>query len=101
MRVETKLLNKIIIFFTFILFASIWSVPPAFSCPVKFTDGQGNNIVITKRPLRVVSLVPGITEIIFRIGAGDAVKAVTHYDTYPPETVHKAVVGGFFSPSLC
>ena len=100
MKVETKLLNKIIIFFTFILFASIWSVPPAFSYPVKFADGQGNNIVITKRPLRVVSLVPGITEIIFRIGAGDAVKAVTHYDTYPPETVHKTVVGGFFSPSL-
>jgi len=43
--------------------------------------------------------VPGITEIIFKIGAGDAVKAVTYYDTYPPETVRKAVVGGFFSPS--
>ena len=43
--------------------------------------------------------MPGITEIIFKIGAGDAVKAVTYYDTYPPETVHKTIVGGFFSPS--
>jgi len=85
---------------SFILFAILWSAVPVFSYPIEFTDVQGNHISITKRPLRVVSLVPGITEIIFRIGAGDAVKAVTHYDTYPSETVHKTVVGGFFSPSL-
>ncbi len=48
----------------------------------------------------VVSLVPTITEIVFRIGAGDAVKAVTYHDTYPPEAATKEIVGGFFSPSL-
>ncbi|MDL1967941.1 MAG: adenosylcobinamide amidohydrolase [Deltaproteobacteria bacterium] len=84
----------------FILFAILRSAVPVFSYPIEFTDAQGKHISIAKSPLRVVSLVPGITEIIFKIGAGDAVKAVTHYDTYPPETVHKTVVGGFFSPSL-
>ena len=84
----------------FILFAILWSAVPVFSRPIEFTDAQGKHISIAKSPSKVVSLVPGITEIIFRIGAGDAVKAVTHYDTYPPETVHKTVVGGFFSPSL-
>jgi iron complex transport system substrate-binding protein len=100
MKLKTKSFNKIIILYIFILFAILWSAVPVFSHPIGFTDAQGKHISITKRPLRVVSLVPGITEIIFSIGAGDTVKAVTHYDTYPPETVHKAVVGGFFSPSL-
>ena len=71
-----------------------------FSYPVRFTDAQGNNIIITERPVRVVSLVPSITEIICRIGAGDTLKAITYHSTYPPETVHKEIIGGFFSPSL-
>ena len=88
------------IFFSIAVFLILLGATPVFSCPMKFSDSQGNNITITERPSRVVSLVPGITEIIFRIGAGDAVRAVTWYDTYPPETAHKAVVGGFFSPSI-
>ncbi len=44
--------------------------------------------------------MPAITEIVFRLGAGDAVKAVTYHDTYPPEAATKEIVGGFFSPSL-
>ncbi len=98
MKQETRLLNKIL--FAIVIFIILLGAAPVFSYPVKFTDGQGNNITITKRPSRVVSLVPGITEIVFRIGAGEAVKAITYYDTYPPETVHKKVVGGFFSPSI-
>jgi adenosylcobinamide amidohydrolase/ABC-type Fe3+-hydroxamate transport system substrate-binding protein len=47
-----------------------------------------------------VSLVPSITEIIFKIGAGDAVKAITYHDTYPSEAATKEIIGGFFSPSL-
>jgi ABC-type Fe3+-hydroxamate transport system substrate-binding protein/adenosylcobinamide amidohydrolase len=48
----------------------------------------------------VVSLVPSVTEVLFRIGAGDTVTGVTYHSTYPPETVKKEIVGGFFSPSL-
>jgi iron complex transport system substrate-binding protein len=98
MKIETRFLNNVLLIIIF--FIVLLSAIPVFSHPIAFTDVQGKHISITKSPLRVVSLVPGITEIIFRIGAGDAVKAVTHYDTYPPETVHKTVVGGFFSPSL-
>ncbi|MDL1964046.1 MAG: hypothetical protein LWW98_06870, partial [Deltaproteobacteria bacterium] len=56
----------------FILFAILWSAVPVFSRPIEFTDAQGKHISIAKSPSKVVSLVPGITEIIFRIGAGDA-----------------------------
>ncbi len=88
------------ILFSIVIFIILLSATPVFSYPVKFTDSQGNNITITERPSRVVSLVPGITEIILGIGAGDAVKAVTYYDTYPSETAHKAAIGGFLSPSI-
>ncbi|MDL1963944.1 MAG: hypothetical protein LWW98_06345, partial [Deltaproteobacteria bacterium] len=57
---------------TFILFTIFWSAIPVFSYPIAFTDAQGKHISIAKSPSKVVSLVPGITEIIFRIGAGDA-----------------------------
>ena len=87
-----------------ILFALIFLIiaPAAFvlSYPVEFTDSQGTRITITERPSRVVSLVPGITEMLFRIGAGDAVKAVTYHDTYPPEANGKKIIGGFISPSI-
>jgi ABC-type Fe3+-hydroxamate transport system substrate-binding protein/adenosylcobinamide amidohydrolase len=84
----------------FILVIIFWHAPQACSYPVTFEDSQGHEIIITERPSRVVSLVPSITEIIFSIGAGDAVKGVTYHDTYPPDTNHKEIVGGFFSPSL-
>ena len=90
---------------TFIFLLSIFSVlllgtSPVFSYPVEFADSTGNNVTIEKRPSRVVSLVPSITEIIFRIGAGDVVRAVTYHDTYPPEAASREIIGGFFSPSL-
>ena len=92
-------IKKITLLFL-ILFVILWDAAPVFSYPVSFTDAEGNKITITQRPSRVVSVVPSITEIIFKIGAGDTVKAVTYHDTYPPETATKEIVGGFFSPSL-
>jgi len=83
-----------------VLFITLWVTSPALSYPVKFTDSGGKIITIDKKPEKVVSLVPSITEIIFKIGAGDSVKAVTYHDTYPPDAASKEIVGGFFSPSL-
>ena len=47
----------------------------------------------------MVSLVPAVTEIIFRLGAGDCLAGVTLHDTLPPESNHKSIVGGFLAPS--
>ena len=84
-----------------ILTAVFWSCAPAFCGPVNFVDSRGKTITIKKRPSQVVCLVPSITEIIFRLGAGDAVRGITyHSSAYPSEAGAKQVVGGFFSPSL-
>ncbi|MGA2402854.1 MAG: adenosylcobinamide amidohydrolase [Syntrophobacteraceae bacterium] len=68
--------------------------------PVSFLDSSGSHIILQKKPRNVVSLVPAVTEIIFRLGAGDCLAGVTIHDTLPPESDHKSIVGGFLAPSL-
>ena len=36
-------------------------------------------------PTRIVSLIPAVTEMLFAIGAGPQVAAVSSFDRYPPE----------------
>lgn len=66
----------------------------------QIVDSTGSTIDLPDRPQRVVSLVPEITQILFALGAGDAVHGRTWHETYPPETAGKTVVGGYFSPSV-
>ena len=73
---------------------------PATSLAFQFVDDAGNTIVINQAPKRVVSLVPSVTEIVTKIGAGDRISAVTYHDVYPVENAAKPIVGGYFSPSL-
>jgi len=104
MKIKKRCLIKSAGLLFIILNITLWIPPPALSYPVIFTDSKGKSITIDKRPERVVSLVPSITEIIFKIGAGDAIKAVTYHDNYlgkPSSKMgSKQIVGGFFSPSL-
>ena len=77
---ERFLIKSIRLLFT-VLFITLWVSSPALSYPLEFTDSGGKIIAINKKPESVVSLVPSITEIIFNIGAGDSIKAVTYHDT--------------------
>ena len=51
-------------------------------------------------PVRIVSLAPNFTEILYDLGLGDRVVAVTDYCDYPPAVKSKPRVGGFTNPSL-
>ena len=87
-------------FFRVIFALLMLSLFPATALCFQFVDDGGNTIVISKPPRRVVSLVPSVTEILYKIGAGDTIKAVTYHDVYPVENAQKQIVGGYFSPSL-
>ena len=49
-------------------------------------------------PKRIISLVPNVTEILFAIGAGPQVVAVSTYDIEPPEVRSLPTVGALIDP---
>lgn len=51
-------------------------------------------------PRRIISLVPALTEMLFAIGAGPQVVAVSSYDTYPPEAATRPKVGALLDPDV-
>jgi cobalamin transport system substrate-binding protein len=67
---------------------------PAF--PVTLTDDEGTKVTIPSEPLKIVSLTPSATEILFAIGAGDRVVAkVEDIAKFPPEADDVPVVATF------
>ncbi len=51
-------------------------------------------------PRRIISLVPALTEMLFAIGAGPQVVAVSSFDTYPPEVAGLPKVGALLDPDV-
>ena len=51
-------------------------------------------------PKSIVALSPSAAEILFTIGAGDQVSAVSEFTDFPPEAAAKPVVGGFDGKTL-
>lgn len=58
-----------------------------------FSWSQVPALAETKEAMRIVSLGPDVTEIIFALGAGDKIVAVDRSSRYPAETATKANVG--------
>ncbi len=52
------------------------------------------------RPERIISLVPGATEILFAIGAGPRIVAVSSYDKEPPQVASLPRVGALLDPDV-
>jgi len=50
-----------------------------------FTDGAGRSVYLAEVPQRIVSLASSATEVLFAIGADDAVVGVDKFSTYPAE----------------
>src|SRR4051812_15022492 len=55
---------------------------------------------IPSRPQRIISLVPALTEMLFAIGAGPQVVAVSSFDEYPPQVKNLERVGALLDPNL-
>jgi iron complex transport system substrate-binding protein len=51
-------------------------------------------------PKRIVSLVPALTEMLFALGAGPQVVAVSSYDEFPPEVKSLPRVGALLDPDM-
>ncbi len=58
-----------------------------------FVDDTGRKLFFAVAPRRIVSLAPSVTEMLFALGAGDRIAAVTDLCDYPPEASAKPTVG--------
>lgn len=81
-----------------VLSCSSTRTPPSSARTV--TDELGRRVQVPSRPLRIVSLAPSVTEVLFALGAGDRVVGVTSYCDYPPEAREKQAVGDTLKPSV-
>ena len=82
-----------------LLMVMVTGCQPSFS-PGTFTDDMGREVVIDEIPQRLVSHVPGITEILFALGLEERVVGVSDFCNYPEAARLKNQVGGFFNPSM-
>ena len=60
-----------------------------------FRDSLGREVSLDKKPSRIVSLAPSITEILYYLGLGDRIVGVTKFSYYPPEALRKPKVGSY------
>jgi iron complex transport system substrate-binding protein len=61
---------------------------------IKVVDGLGKTIVLESAAMKVVSLAPSNTEILYAIGAGEQVVARDDFSNYPTEALELPAVGG-------
>ncbi len=60
----------------------------------------GGTRLQARAPQRIISLVPALTEMLFAIGAGPQVVAVSSFDTFPAEAASRPKVGALLDPDV-
>ena len=63
-------------------------------------DMLGRDVTLAAPPLRIVSLVPSVTEILYALQAESLLVGVTDFCDFPPEARSRPKVGGMVAPSL-
>lgn len=57
-------------------------------------------VALSAAPQRIVSTAPSITQMLYALGLGDRVAAVTTFCRYPPEAARKPKIGDYLRPNL-
>jgi len=63
-------------------------------------DETGRKVKISSSPKRIISLAPGITEILFALHLDEEIIGVTDYCDFPVAARNKPRIGGFINPSI-
>ncbi len=64
-----------------------------------YTDGLGRQITLPRRPRRIISLAPSVTEVIYMVGAADRLIGVTSVCDWPAEVRDKMKIGDLLNPN--
>ncbi len=64
-------------------------------------DKAGPNVTDGGAPQRIISTAPNLTEILYAVGAGEQVVAVTNFCTYPPDELEQMPrIGAYLNPDM-
>lgn len=74
--------------------------PAAPSQAAELRDQTGRTVLLPGKARRIVTLAPNITEMVFALGAGNAVVGCCQHSNYPPETQPLPRVGSYYRPDL-
>ena len=83
---------------TAILLTALWFVVPTEAEEIR--DDLGETFSFSSAPMRVISLAPSNTEMLFALGVGNRIVGVTEYCNYPPEANSINKVAGFNTVNL-
>jgi iron complex transport system substrate-binding protein len=67
---------------------------------IEFTDYYNREVKLTLNPETIISLSPGITEILFDLGVGEKIIGRTKFCNYPPQALEIPSIGGITDASL-
>lgn len=82
------------------IFTSRITILPTKKPWLTITDSLGREVSISRQPETIASLAPSNTEILFALGLGDKVVAVSEYCNYPLEAQNRTKIGGFSTVNI-
>jgi iron complex transport system substrate-binding protein len=71
-----------------------------FAAVVLMLPPEGGSHLEVRATNRIISLVPAVTEMLYAIGAGERLVAVSSYDTFPPQVKQLPSVGALLDPNV-
>ena len=86
--------------FALALFSVAGCRRPAPAAATRFVDDAGDTVAVAAPVRRIASLIPATTELLFAIGAGDAVVGRTTWCDYPPAAARVTNLGDGINPTL-
>ncbi|MGN7610707.1 cobalamin-binding protein [Magnetococcales bacterium HHB-1] len=70
-------------------------IPSLSSAAVQTEDALLRTVTLPEKAMRIISLAPHVTEMLFAIGAGERIIGAVNYSDYPPEAKKIPQVGGY------
>lgn len=83
-----------------LLLSACSGTPVTKNEPISITDLAGVTFTFDAPPTKVIAIDPAMCEIIYALGAQDALVAVGDYCDYPPEVSEKTTVGAYNSLNI-
>ena len=76
------------------------ATPRGTTYPLTVRDDAGRSVTVAQRPVRIVSLAPSNTELLYALDLGDRVAGVDRFSNYPPAALAKPKIGSYSAANL-